>query len=163
MKCEVKNNRFIHPEPWLIVSSRDKSGRDNALTIGLAANVSLEPEIIMIAIKKERFSHQIIEQQKEFIVNIAQNDQKELIDYFGTYSGRVIEKLSCYNTIDGDIVNAPIILDCPVNYECKVVKTMTMGSHDLFFGEVVKAHCNSEYLNEEGNIDWKKVSPIHSQ
>lgn len=162
MKVEVKKERFISPQPWTIVSCRNSDGKDNALSIGLIANVSLEPEIVMIAVRKERYSHQILDQQKEFVVNMATKEQKELIDYFGSYSGRVVEKLSCYNTMDADMVDAPIILDCPVNFECKVIKSMEMGSHDLFFGEVVKAHCDKKYLNNDGSINWKKINPIHS-
>lgn len=44
MKSEVKMDRFINPEPWTIVSCRDNNCKDNALSIGLVANVSIEPE-----------------------------------------------------------------------------------------------------------------------
>jgi len=162
MKCEIKNNRLINPEPWVIVSCRDKNQKDNALTVGLTGNVCVDPEILMISIKNERFSHHIIKEQKEFVMNFAKINQKEFIDYFGNYSGRVVEKLSCYNTIDADVVDAPIICDCPVNFECKVINSITMEDYEVFFAKVVKAHCDCEYVNDNGDIDWEKITPIHS-
>lgn len=162
MKSEVKMDRFINPEPWTIVSCRDNNCKDNALSIGLVANVSIEPEIIMIAVRKERYSYYIIKDRMEFVLNIAKATQKDLIDYFGTVSGRDEDKLEKYGTIDADIVDAPIIVDCPVNFECKVNDIVTQGSHDVFFARVVKAHCSEEYLNNDGSINWKKVNPIHS-
>ncbi|MDD5959561.1 MAG: flavin reductase family protein [Methanobrevibacter wolinii] len=162
MKKEVRYDKYVNPEPCTIVSCRDKDGRDNALAVGFIGNVSFDPKIIMIAIIDKRFSHHIIKEQKEFIVNIPTDEHIDLVRYLGTVSGYDVNKLENIETIDGDIVNAPIIVDCPVNFECKVIDSIKPGTHEVFFGRVEKVHCDEEYIDELGFIKWKEMNVLHS-
>ena len=93
MKKDATTNSFINPEPHVIVSCRDKDGRDNALSIGFIANVSFNPRIIMIAILHTRYSHHIIKESGEFVVNIATEELKSEVEYLGSTSGRDTNKL----------------------------------------------------------------------
>lgn len=162
MKKEVKKNKYINPEPCLIISCRDNDGRDNALSIGFAANVSFNPQIIMIAVMEERYSHHIIKERGEFVVNIPTKQQSSLVEYMGRFSGRNMDKLKDVKTCDADIVDAPLIVECPVNYECRVIETIKPGTHEVFFGKVVKAHCDEEYLTDDDLINWEKFVPLDS-
>ena len=58
---------------------------------------------------------------------------------------------------DGGCVNAPILLDCPVNIECAVVERIMPGTHELFIGKVEAVHVEEEYLDEHGNILWGRI------
>jgi flavin reductase (DIM6/NTAB) family NADH-FMN oxidoreductase RutF len=53
-------------------------------------------------------------------------------------------------------VKAPLIKECPVNLECQVKHFIPLGSHDLFLGEVVAVHMDTEIQNEKGRIDIAK-------
>lgn len=110
MKKEVKKNKYINPELCLIISCKDNDGKYNALSICFAANVSFNPQIIMIEVMEERYSHHIIKERGEFVVNIPTKQQSSLVEYMGTFSGRNRDKLKDVNTVDADIVDAPLIL-----------------------------------------------------
>ncbi len=162
MKIEVDTSNYIQPEPCVIVSCRDKKGKDNALPIGFAANVSFEPRIIMIAIIDIRYSHSIITESGEFVVNIAREDYRDTMNYFGGTSGRDIDKLENIPTVDGDVVDATLLVDCPVNFECTVIESVTPGTHTVFFGRVDKVHCDEEYVDEDGLIMWDKIDVLQN-
>ena len=58
---------------------------------------------------------------------------------------------------DGDVVNAPILTDCPLNIECTVTESLKPGTHELFIAKVEKVHCLEEYLGATEKIDWSKI------
>ena len=47
---------------------------------------------------------------------------------------------------------APIIMESPLNIECKVKQIIPLGSHDMFIGEVVGIDVSEEYIGEDGLI-----------
>jgi flavin reductase (DIM6/NTAB) family NADH-FMN oxidoreductase RutF len=57
-------------------------------------------------------------------------------------------------------IKSPLIKECPVNMECKVKNVISLGTHDLFIGEIVKVHVDEKVLNEKGKIDIAKVKPF---
>ena len=57
-------------------------------------------------------------------------------------------------------VSAPLIDECPVNIECRVVDIKELGSHDMFIAEVVAVHADEAYMDERGKFDLAKAEPI---
>ena len=45
---------------------------------------------------------------------------------------------------------APIIMESPLNIECKLKQIIPLGSHDMFLGEVVGIDASEEYMGENG-------------
>jgi flavin reductase (DIM6/NTAB) family NADH-FMN oxidoreductase RutF len=52
-----------------------------------------------------------------------------------------------------------MIMECPLNMECRLVNTVDMAKHDVFIGEIVESYCDDKYL-VEGSVDFSKVDPI---
>jgi len=158
-KREGKKKSCLRPMPPVIVSCRDGSGRDNGLVVGYASNCSFDPPMVMVGIREERFSYHIVKESGVFVVNLASKKNKEMYDYLGKISGRDEDKFKKMNINikTGDKVNAPILLDCPVNIECRVVNIVKSGSHDLFIGVVEKVHADKELVDEKGNINYEKI------
>lgn len=154
----------VIPMPSLIVSCRDEDGKNNALAVGSAAMISGNPAMIMIGVMPEKHSYHMIKQSKEFVVNVPTMDLKKEFFYLGSKSGRDVDKFEALNLAweNGTKVNAPILTDCPINIECKVIASMTPGDgdHELFFATLEATHCDDSCLNAQGNIDWKKISEI---
>ena len=96
----------------------------------------------------------------KFVVNIPTKEFSEKYMYLGTVSGRDEDKLASINTTDADIIDAPILTDCPVNIECSVVDSIQPGSHELFIGKVEKVHCDEEYLTEDNDVKWDEIDLI---
>lgn len=160
MKKLVQNKvGCVRTSPNLIVSCRDKEGRNNALAIGFGANVSLDPAMVMIGITPERFSHHMVKETGVFVINIPAKGFEKEYRYLGSKSGRDEDKFAALNLAweEGEKVNAPMLTDCPVSIECRVIESTKPGTHELFIGLVEAVHCDEEYLNENGNIDWAKI------
>ena len=114
MKKETdKNFLTLQPVPKTIVSVRDKNGRNNALVVGFAANVSLDPAMVMVGIVPSRFSHHMVKENPCFVVNLpAKNFNKEYA-YLGSKSGVDGDKFAALDLKweDGKYVNAPVLTD----------------------------------------------------
>lgn len=158
-KAKANMKGCFQPMPKILVSCRDKDGNNNALAVGYCSNCSYAPPMLMIGIVPSRYSYHMIKETGCLVVNLVTKDLKEMFDYLGSHSGRDEDKLAKLNLKieEGVEVNAPILADCPVNIECKIVDSIVTGSHEMFACKIEHVHANEEILDEEGNIDFKKV------
>ena len=128
-------------KPYLIVTSSDGTKSD-AMTTVWASQVSFEPPMVMISVKKNRKTHELIENSGEFVVNTLNHNQKKVAEYCGHTSLKSHDKI---NEKDIPIqsaskVKAPLLKDSPSSLECKVFSRQECGDHTVFIGEVVAAH-----------------------
>lgn len=153
----------LYPVPVIMVSCVDESGRANLVTLAWTGTVCSEPPMIGISIRPGRHSHPMIKQTGEFVVNIPSADQVRVVDYVGSVSGRDVEDkfaAAGLTAVPASLVKAPLVKECPMNIECKVRKTLSLGTHDLFLGEVVAVHANEEVLRADGTLDPAKTRAI---
>lgn len=148
----------LYPVPVVLVSSGDK-GNANIITIAWCGVVCSNPPLLSISIRPSRHSHKIISERKDFVINIPNEDLLEKTDICGMVSGSSIDKFKAcvFTKIPSSEVSAPLIKECPVNIECKVIRDLSLGTHDLFIGRVVNVHADEEILDKKGNIDFKKA------
>ena len=160
MKKATKNTVLcMQPVPKTLVSCRDKEGRNNALVVGFAANVSLDPVMVMVGIVPSRYSHHMVKESGCFVINLPKKGYEKEYNYLGSKSGRDEDKFAAMDIkwADAEYVDAPILTDCPVSIECSVIDSMQPGTHELFIGKVEAVHVDEEYLDEKGNILWNKI------
>lgn len=150
----------LQPAPKVLVSCRDKNGKDNALAVGYCGNCSYDPPMVMVGIVPSRYSYQMVKDTKCFVVNLPTKDFKKEFDYLGSVSARDEDKLANIKTADASKVNAPILVDCPVNIECTVVDSIMTGSHEMFIGKIEKVNADENIVDAEGNIDYSKLDLI---
>ncbi|NNM54300.1 MAG: hypothetical protein HKM05_06210 [Spirochaetales bacterium] len=149
----------LNPKPQLLVSCRGKDGKDNALVVVYGGNWSFSPPSVMIGIVPSRYSWGLVKETGCFVVNLTPPSMKNAYDYLGSHSGRDEDKLAKIGvrTANGIKVNAPILLDCPVNIECTVTASFNTGSHEMFIGKIEYVHGDSEIVAENGSINWDMV------
>lgn len=160
MKKHIKEIApVLKSKSGLLVSMRGKDGKNNALVVGYCCNCSYDPPMVMVGIVPSRFSHGLVKESGSFVVNLVSKEQKELFDYMGNHSGRDEDKFERMNvkTMEATKIDGPILYDCPVNIECKVVDSIISGSHEMFVGKIEAIHADEEYINEEGKIDFSKI------
>lgn len=152
----------LFPTPAVMVSCQNGQGKPNIVTLAWAGVACSEPPMLSIAIRPSRLSHEIISRSGEFVVNIPGARQLRATDICGTVSGRDVDKFAAANLtpVAANKVKAPLIEECPVNLECIVRHKLSLGSHDLFIGEVVAVHVSSEYLDAKGGWDFGKMQPF---
>jgi flavin reductase (DIM6/NTAB) family NADH-FMN oxidoreductase RutF len=150
---------ILFPLPAVMVSCQYMNEKPNIITLAWVGVVCSEPPMVGIAIRKNRFSYDIIRKSGAFVVNVPKGDQLQATDFCGTHSGRDVDKFAQMKltAVPGEKTKAPLIEECPVNLECVVRQELELGSHNLFIGEIVATHIDSEYLNEKGHLDVGKM------
>jgi len=159
-KIQGNMRSCLQPTAKILVSCRDENGKNNALAVGYCGNCSYDPPMIMVGIVPSRYSYNIIKETGVFVVNLVTKEQQEMFDYLGSHSGRDEDKFSEFNIKVGEgiNVNAPLLADCPVNIECKVVDSIMTGSHEMFIGKVEYVHVNNELADDKGNIKFSTIN-----
>jgi len=159
----VKPFRPVYPSPAALVTSVSEEGHPNIITLGEVFNVSIsQPVILGIAIAKPRYSHELISATREYVVNLPTAGLVEAVDRCGSVSGREVDKFAAFGltAVRAEKVGPPLIAECPVNIECRVLGIQEIGDHDLFLGEAVAEHVAEEALDEEGQILVDKLAPL---
>lgn len=153
-KQSWKPGNMLYPVPAVLVSCRDKEGNDNVLTVAWAGTICSNPAMLSISVRKERYSHHMIKESGEFVVNLTTAKLARVTDYCGVRSGRDEDKFQTMHLTKGkaEKVNVPIIMESPVNIECKVTQVLELGTHDMFLAEVVNVQVSEEYMDEKGTF-----------
>jgi len=157
MKKEASKINSLSPKPNILVTCKNKDGRENALAVAYAGNCSFDPPMLMVGIVPSRFSYDLIKESKVMVVNMVTKDFAEEYKYLGTISGRDEDKLKNIKTQPADLIDCPMLSDCPVNIEGTIVDSIMTGSHEMFILKIEKVHANEEYLNKDGSIDYSKI------
>ncbi len=158
-KKKIGRGIYLYPLPTVIVGSMIE-GKSNFNTISYCGVVQSKPPMIGISMDKKRLTWQGITESGSFSVNIPGEKQLMIVDYIGTYSGKKINKSDLFEIFFGELGNAPMIEDCPVNLECRVLKRMDFGGKNSFIvGEVIEAYCDNDCMNN-GIPDLEKIKPI---
>lgn len=161
-KIALRKNTLLAPVPTFLVSCADAAGRPNIITISYAGIVNTTPPLINISIKPSRYSHGLIKESGEFVINIPGVSLLEETDYCGVASGRTVDKFAAtgLTAVPASCVKAPLIKECPVNLECVTTTIVSCGHYDLFIAEVVAAHGDEEFLKAGNKVDIAKLQPI---
>lgn len=161
-KVSWKPGNMIYPLPVVMVSCQDKEGKANIITVAWTGTINTNPPMAYISVRPSRYSYDLIKQSKEFVINLTTRDLVKATDYCGVRSGRDVDKFSEMRLTKGQAekVNAPLILESPVNIECKVKEIVPMGSHNMIIADVVNVMVSDEYLDEKGSFDLAATSPI---
>jgi len=154
-KIAIEPFRPIYPTPAALVTSVAPDGKPNIITLGEVYNLSLRnPTIVGIGIHKARYSHELITRSGEYVVNLPTVRILDAVDRCGATSGRQVDKFAAFGLtpLPAKVVRPPLIAECPINVECKVIGIEEIGDHDLFKGQVVAAHVDASLLDEQGRI-----------
>jgi flavin reductase (DIM6/NTAB) family NADH-FMN oxidoreductase RutF len=160
-KKQIAPFRPVYPSPAALVTSVDEAGNPNIVTLGECFNVSIRgPIIVGIAIRQATYSYGSIHRQGEFTVNLPTADLLEKVDGIGMVSGRVCDKFKRFGltALPALKVAPPLIAECPVNLECRVLSEQQVGDHQLFLGEVLAQHVDADKLDAEGRPDPRKMN-----
>lgn len=157
----LKGSTALYPVPAALITCSDGKGQNNIVTLAWVGTVCSDPPMVAIGVRPLRHSYQMIKDSGEFVVNIPRASQVNETDYCGTYSGREVDKFAetGFTAIPASQVKAPLIAECPVSLECKVRQTLSLGSHDVFIGEVVAVQADEDVLADQ-HLDPAKLSPL---
>lgn len=145
------------PMPAALVTCRSSDGEPNLMGIGYIGFTCWQPPILYLGINTARYSGTVIKETGEFVVSLPEPSQVLNMDYCGFVSGAWSDKFEAagFTVRQGRQVAAPLIEECPVNLECRLLQVLPLGSHELFLGEVLETHLATSYASGE-----KALEPI---
>ncbi len=134
----------------------------NILTIAWTGIMCTEPPIVYIGVNPTRYSYKIIKESGEYVINIPTVDQVKQVDFCGIVSGEKVDKFkeTGFTTSPATYIKAPLLVECPVNIECKVRQIISLGSNDAFIAEILAVHYNEDVLDEKGRPDLDIIRPF---
>ena len=161
-KVEFKGSVVLNPVPVVLITSKNKEGKENVFTVGWIGTVCTKPPMLSISIRPERLSYEYIKETMEFTVNLPSTKMIRAVDYCGVRPGRKFDKIKEMNFTmrEGSNVNVSYIDECPVSIECKVKSIIPLGTHDLFIADVVGSHIDKELIDEKGKIHFEEADLI---
>ncbi len=158
MKRLMNPSTSVAPCPVVLLSVAGED-RPNIITLSWVANVCSNPPTVVVGIRQERHSFEMVKKAQEFVLNIPSTSHLEETEFAGTKSGRDYDKFAeCGFTPEpASKVNAPMIRECPINIECKTTQIIPLGTHHLFIAEIVALHIDEDALDERGRFDNSKA------
>lgn len=161
-KLQIKPETALFPLPVVLVTSADRKGTPNIITLAWAGVVCSEPPMLSISIRPHRYSYSLIKEGGEFVVNIPTFEIMKETDICGTVSGKDTDKFALTKLTPerAKFTKSPLIKECPVNLECKVKNSILLGTHEMFIGEIIAVHVNDSVTTPSGNIDYAKAKPF---
>ena len=130
---------MLYPLPAVLVSTADLKRNANILTVAWTGTICSDPAMLYISVRPERYSYHMLKETGEFAVNLTTEKLAYAADWCGVKSGRDVDKWKELNLTRGkakELTYAPVILESPVNIECKVTEIKELGSHHMFLAEV---------------------------
>ena len=160
-KITWKSGTFEYPIPAVMVSCGTMQ-KSNIITVAWTGVVNTNPAMVYISVRPERYSHDLIQQSGEFVINLTTQKLAFATDWCGVKSGKDIDKFEKMHLTKekADFVKCPMIEEAPVSIECKVKEVKKLGSHDMFLAEVLAIHADEKYFNAKGAFDIAKCNLI---
>jgi len=161
-KREFKPGNMLYPLPAVLVSVASQNGEKNVFTVCWAGTVCTNPPMASISVRPSRYSHHMIEETGEFVINLTTKQLAYATDYCGVVSGRDVDKFARLGLtgIKGRVVGAPLIEESPVNIECRVKQKLSLGSHDMFLADVVAVTVDERYMDDKDRFRLDLADPI---
>ncbi len=161
-KQSWKPGNMLYPVPAVMVSCKRADERPNIITVAWAGTVCSDPAMLSVSIRKERYSHDIIKESGEFVVNLVTGELTRACDWCGVRSGKDFDKFEEMKLTEymSEYMDAPAISESPVNIYCKVKQILELGSHDMFVAEVVGVTVDDKYMDENGRFELSKTGLI---
>jgi flavin reductase (DIM6/NTAB) family NADH-FMN oxidoreductase RutF len=147
-----------YPMPVSLVGTH-VNGKPNFMAVAWFSMVSYKPPRIAIALGKGHYTNPGIKENKTFSVCLPSEDMVEITDYCGIVSGKKTDKSEIFDVFYGELKTAPMISECPLSMECKLVEIVESSLNEIFIGEIVGIYTEEMFLTDE-RLDFKKMKPL---
>ena len=153
-KIAWRAGNMLNPLPAVMVTTLDKDGKPNIITVAWAGTVCSDPAMVSISVRPSRYSYIALKERREFVINLVSEELTAAMDTCGVKSGRDVDKFALcgLHPEASDKIGTPGIREAPVSIECRVRDILPLGSHDLFLAEVIAVNVEERYLKEDGRF-----------
>lgn len=155
-KISLSKNSLIFPMPLGLIGVNVTDNRPNFTTVGSIATASLDPPMVSFSLNKVRFSGKFIKEKQVFSLNFPSANLAAKADYCGLVSGENVDKSKLFQVFYGNLPDAPMIKECPLTMECKLVAVVELPKNQVFIGQIVDSYSEQKYLTN-GKPDIAKL------
>jgi flavin reductase (DIM6/NTAB) family NADH-FMN oxidoreductase RutF len=155
-KVSLGKNSMMFPMPLGLVGINVTDNRPNFTTVGSIATASLDPPMVSFSLNKVRFSNKFIIEKRVFSLNFPSANLADKVDYCGLVSGEKTDKSQLFQVFYGSLPEAPMIKECPLCMECKLVAVIDLPKNEIFIGQIVDSFIEQKYLTN-GKPDTAKL------
>jgi len=162
-KLQWNPGNMVYPLPAVMLSCGASPEEYNIITISWTGTLNTNPPMLYASIRKSRHSYNIVKRTGAFVINLTTKDLAFQTDWCGVQSGKDFDKFKSMKLTPrrAEKVEAPIIVESPVNIECKVVDVKDLGSHTQFTAEVIHVQADSKYIDERsGAFELFRANPL---
>jgi flavin reductase (DIM6/NTAB) family NADH-FMN oxidoreductase RutF len=159
MKKEININNFatlLHPFQSTLITTMGSDKKPNIIAIAWIMPVSHSPPALVFAIRKERYSFKLLQENQAFAVNFPMINLKDEVLFCGTKSGKMLDKFKETGLTQGQskLIDVPIIEECVAHIECSVKEILQEGlDHMLVIGNILTCYADSEYFDKKWKVD----------
>lgn len=147
MQIETNYDKAImrkYPEQVVIAIAKDSMGKHNPITLGWTMITSGAPLMMAISVAPPRHSHDAIQNSGEFVISFPSSAMAADALFFGTKSGRDMDKLAVHGTATQPAakIDSVLLTHAVANFECILDSQLTTGDHTIFAARIITAHIN---------------------
>ena len=159
--CFAQTMKRMQKDGLLLVTL-GKDGKPNVMTIGWGTiGLVWGRPIFIVFVRPSRYTYGRLEQVDQFTVNVPTEQMGKAAEYCGKVSGRDHDKFKQANLtiVPGKKVKVPVIDECFISYECRVLHTNdlipdrlsgvvkkefypTGDFHRVYFGQILTVYAD---------------------
>lgn len=154
--------RLCSPYPYTLVVTVDKKGQPDAMGVSWWTFTSLQPPMLAVSIGHNRYTHENLEHNKEFVLCFPSEKQATGSWLCGTKSGRDIDKIAQagFTTIPSKHIKPPLIKGSTAAFECRIVADLECSDHTLYNSEILAIYGDMENARHIYTIHYSKPVSI---
>lgn len=151
---------LLYPMPAFLIGAT-VGEKANFMTAAWSGIANSNPPMVTVALQHHRHTLKGIKEHGTFSLNVPPADLVKETDYCGIVSGSKEDKVSTcnFNVFHGKLKTAPLIKECPVNLECRMVHLLNLGSHALVIGQVEEVFVSEDCMTD-GQPNATKINPL---
>jgi len=132
------------------------------MTASWVGVVCSKPPCVAVSLREATYTFGNIKEHGAYTVNIPSEKLAAVAAYTGVVSGRDTDKFADtgLTAVKSDLVDAPYIEECELVIECRLIKTVELGLHTMFIGEIIDVKADKSILGENGSPDPEKHRPF---
>ncbi len=162
MKIKLEPNFYPVLLPMTLIGANvnDKPNFQTTCLLGLISN---DPMTVAVTIGKSHHTIKGILENNTFSINIPSEDIVIETDYCGITSGSKVDKSEVFSVFYGELESAPMIEECKLTMECKVIEQKEIGQSGrgiCFFGEIIKVYADEEIMAKRTRYHGEKEDDL---
>lgn len=150
---------LLNPRPAVLVTCCNEMRAPNVFTVAWHTPLSHDPPLVGISVDRRRYSHELILNCGEFVLNVVSQEFQPAIELCGNRSGRELDKAAAAGLAlqPAYHVHPPLIQGALAHIECVVESHIHTGDHTFFAGRVLYAEAESACFDDAWAPDTGNV------